>query len=95
MSENKVNKKNTTEQNDPLFHDTWRLLKNYRDAVWNLELAVQQVRTTFQIEYGSTIEEFLDSIYLAGADVGGYKVGKLCKKYRKKQQNVDTPDFCC
>ena len=44
MSENKVNKNITTEQDDPLFHDTWRLLKNYRDAVWNLELAVQQVR---------------------------------------------------
>ena len=58
-------------EENPLFHDTWKLLKNYRDAVWNLELAVQQVRSTFEIEYGSSIEEFLDSIYLAGADIGG------------------------
>lgn len=86
MSENKVNKKNTTEQNDPLFHDTWRLLKNYRDAVWNLELAVQQVRTTFQIEYGSTIEEFLDSIYLAGADVGGTKLESYAKSIERSNK---------
>ncbi len=53
----------------PLFHDTWKLLKKYRDVVWSLELSVQQVRNSFQIEFGSSIEDFLDSIYLAGADV--------------------------
>ena len=35
----------------PRYHDTWRLLKKYRDVVWSLELSVQQVRTQFQIEY--------------------------------------------
>ena len=34
----KLSKKILTEDN-PLSHDTWKLLKNYRDAVWNLELA--------------------------------------------------------
>jgi hypothetical protein len=64
----------TTKYDGPLYHDTWKLLKNYRDAVWNLELAVQQVRNNFEIEYGSRIEEFLGSIYLAGADIGGTKL---------------------
>ena len=41
---------------NPLFHDTWKLLKNYRDAVWNLELAVRQVKRDFEIEYGKSIE---------------------------------------
>lgn len=40
-------KKYATVEENPLYHDTWALLKNYRDAVWNLELAVQQVRNTF------------------------------------------------
>jgi len=57
--------------NDPLFHNTWKLLKSYRDVVWSLELSVQQVRNKFQIEYGNSIEDFLDSIYLAGADLSG------------------------
>lgn len=56
---------------NPLYHDTWKLLKKYRDVVWGLELSVQQVRNRFEIEYGSTIEDFLDSIYLAGADLSG------------------------
>lgn len=56
---------------NPLYHDTWRLLKKYRDVVWSLELSVQQVRSRFEIEFGSSVEEFLDSIYLAGADLTG------------------------
>ena len=53
---------------NPLYHDTWKLLRKYRDVVWSLELSVQQVRSKFQIEYGSSIEDFLESIYLAGVD---------------------------
>lgn len=56
---------------NPLYHDTLKLLQKYRDVVWSLELSIQQVRNKFEIEYGSTIEEFLDSIYLAGADLSG------------------------
>lgn len=58
-------------KDDPLYHDTWKLLKKYRDVVWSLELSVQQVRNRFEIEYGNTIEDFLDSVYLAGADLAG------------------------
>ena len=58
---------NTAAEN-PLYHDTWLLLKKYRDVVWSLELSVQQVRRQFQIEFGSSIEDFLESIYLAGVD---------------------------
>lgn len=56
---------------DPRYHDTWRLLKKYRDVVWSLELSVQQLKNQFEIEYGSSIEEFLESVYLAGADLRG------------------------
>ena len=45
-----------------------------RDRVWSLELSVQQVRSKFQIEYGSSIEDFLESIYLAGADLSGSEI---------------------
>ena len=59
---------------NPLYHDTWKLLKKYRDVVWSLELSVQQVRSKFEIEYGSSVEEFLESIYLAGADLSGSNI---------------------
>lgn len=51
---------------NPLYHDTWKLLQKYRDVVWSMELSVQQVKISFEKEYGQTIDEFLDSIYSAG-----------------------------
>ena len=54
MPNTRPNKNIPTDQENPLFHDTWKLLKNYRDAVWNLELAVQQVRSTFEIQKADT-----------------------------------------
>ena len=68
----KTDKRNV--QGDARYHDTWKLLKKYRDVVWSLELSVQQIKSQFQIEYGSSIEDFLDSIYMAGADLGGTQI---------------------
>lgn len=68
----KNDKRNT--QGDSRYHDTWKLLKKYRDVVWSLELSVQQIKSQFQIEYGSSIEDFLDSIYMAGADLSGTQI---------------------
>ena len=59
---------------DPRYHNTWKLLKKYRDVVWSMELSVQQLKKEFEIEYGSTIDDFLESVYLAGADLGGSKI---------------------
>ena len=59
---------------DSRYHDTWRLLKKYRDVVWSLELSVQQVKKEFEIEFGSSIDDFLESVYLAGADLGGTRI---------------------
>ena len=56
---------------DPRYHDTWKLLKQYRDVVWSMEVSVTQLKNEFQVEYGSSIEDFLDTAYLAGADLSG------------------------
>lgn len=63
-----MKKQVNTPQEDPLYHDTWTLLRKYRDVVWSLELSVRRVQKKFEIEYGKSIEDFLDSIYLAGVD---------------------------
>ena len=56
---------------DPRYHDTRKLLRKYRDVTWSLELSVQKLKNRFHVEYGTDIEEVLDSVYLAGADLGG------------------------
>ena len=86
MPNNRQNKNIPTEQENPLFHNTWKLLKNYRDAVWNLELAVQQVKNTFELEYNSTIDDFLDSMYLAGAELGGTKLESYARSIERSNK---------
>ena len=56
-------------ENNPLYHDTYKLLRCYRDSTYSLMVAVRQVEIQFQLEYNTSVDEFLDSIYAAGADL--------------------------
>ena len=78
--------KHTEKQEDSRYHDTWRLLKKYRDVVWSMELSVQQVKKEFEIEFGSSIDDFLDSVYLAGADLGGTKIENHARCIERSNQ---------
>ena len=77
---------------NPLYHDTWKLLKKYRDVVWSLELSIQQVRNRFEIEYGKSIEEFLDSVYLAGADLAGSDIEHHAKCMERSNRMLKLLD---
>ena len=63
-----ANKKQLEIKEKPEYHNTYLLLRKYRDVVWSLELSVQKVKNKFRMEMGSSIEDFLDSVYLAGVD---------------------------
>ncbi len=63
--------KNNSVETDSRYHDTWRLLKKYRDVVWSMELSVQQLSKEFENEYECSIDDFLESVYMAGADLSG------------------------
>ena len=71
---------------DQRFHDTYLLLKKYRDVVWGLELSVQQVKRRFQMEVGSSIEDFLESIYLAGVDFADNGIEEQARSIEKSYQ---------
>lgn len=78
--------KQLNEKENPLYHDTWILLRKYRDVVWSLELSVQQVRRQFQIEFGSSIEDFLESIYLAGVDFADTGIQEHARSIERSYQ---------
>jgi len=78
--------KRAKKEQDSRYHDTWRLLKKYRDVVWSMELSIQQVKKEFEIEFGSTIEDFLESVYLAGADLGGTKIESHARCIERSNQ---------
>ena len=77
MAKNRLPAADVTE--DPHYHDTWTLLRKYRDVVWSLEVSVRQIRNRFRIDYGKTIEDFLESVYLAGADLSGTELEHQAK----------------
>ena len=75
-----------------LYHDTWTLLRKYRDVVWSLELSVQKVRRQFQIEYGSSIEDFLESIYIAGVELDGTDIAEQAKSIERSTKMLKLVD---
>lgn len=77
---------------NPMYHDTWKLLKKYRDVVWSLEISVQHVRAKFEIEYGTSIEDFLDSTYLAGADLAGSDIEHHAKCIERSHEMLKLLD---
>ena len=82
-------KRNHDVTDNKYYHDTWQLLKRYRDVVWSLELSVQQVKKSFEIEYGTSIEEFLDSIYMAGADLSGTKIEQQARSIERSHKMLN------
>lgn len=86
----KRKEKNVTE--DPRYHDTRRLLRKYRDVTWSLELSVQQMRNQFHVEYGTSVEEFLESIYLAGADLSGTELEHHAKCIERSHKMLKLLD---
>lgn len=80
-------------RDDPRYHDTRKLLKKYRDVTWSLELSVQKLKNQFNVEYGTSIEDFLDTVYLAGADLGGTELehhAQCIERSHKMLQLLDS-----
>ena len=50
-----------TPEENPRFHDTYQFLRRYRDATYSLKVVVHQMENHFKVQYGSSIDEFLDS----------------------------------
>lgn len=76
-------------EDNPLYHNTYRLLKIYRDAVWSLELSAQQVRKDFELQYGQSVEDFLNSVYYAGADLGGTDIESQARTMQRTQKMLN------
>lgn len=81
------NNENNVSDN-PLYHNTWKLLQKYRDVVWSLELSVQQVKNSFQIEYGNNIEDFLEMVYIAGANISGTSIEHHAKCIERSSKMI-------
>ena len=78
-------------EDNPLYHDTYKLLRCYRDSTYSLKVAVRQVEIQFQLEYKTSIDEFLDSIYTAGADLTGSQIEEWAKSISRSNKMIKSP----
>lgn len=92
MKKDKSRQFEETASEDPLFHDTWKLLRKYRDVVWSLELSIQHLKKSFEIDFGSSIDEFLDSVYLAGVEFGDTKIEHHAKCIERSNKMIKMLD---
>ena len=47
------------------YHDVIKLFKIYRAVNWQMQIKINQVKRRFHMEYGTDVDEFLESIYQA------------------------------
>lgn len=80
-------------EDNPLFHDTYKLLRNYRDAVWSVEVSNLDLQAEFRAEYGVPIDACLDALGAVGADLNGTRIeshARSLDRSRKMLALIDT-----
>lgn len=81
-----------TPEEDPRFHDTYQFLRHYRVATYSLKVVVHQLENQFRVQYGTSIDEFLDSIYAAGADLTGSDIEERAKSIERSNRMLKLLD---
>lgn len=79
-------------EEDPRFHDTYKFLRKYRDATYSLKVVVHQMETQFRMKYGTSVDEFLDSIYSAGAELSGDDIEERAKSIERSNRMLKMLD---
>ena len=77
---------------DERYHDTLLLFKKYRDIVWSLSVSVEHAKSDFRECFGESIEDFLDSVYVAGADLSGTEIEERAKCIDRSNKMLNLVD---
>ena len=77
------------EREEYLYHNTEKLLKKYRDIVWNIEVATIQCEEDFKKEMDCSIEEFLDMPYKVMDDLKGSATEKQMKVLARNKKMIE------
>lgn len=77
---------------DARYHDTLLLLQKYRDVVWSLSVSVEQAKSDFRDCFGENIDDFLESVYVAGADLSGTEIEERAKCIERSNKMLKLLD---
>ena len=61
-------------------------------SVWSLELSVRRAKKKFEVEYGKSIEDFLESIYIAGVDFKESGIEQHAQSIERSYQMLQLVD---
>lgn len=76
----------------PFYHDTWKLLKNYRDVAWNLELSNLDLQAEFRAEYGVIAHEGTDSLALDDNFISNTRISSFARSLERSQKMMHLLD---
>ena len=76
----------------PFYHDTWKLLKNYRDVAWNLEIADLDLQAEMRAEYGTAEGGSLAALTEAGADLHGTRIESFARSLERSRKMMQLLD---
>lgn len=73
----------------PFYHDTWKLLKNYRDVAWNLELANLDLQAEFRAEFGSSDSESVEIRASAGSEITSTRLESFERSLQRSRKMMN------
>ena len=77
----------------PFYHNTLKLLQNYRDVNWSLEVSAQNLQSEFRAEYGGTSADYVDDLTISGDKGAATRIEGLTfslDKSRRMMQLVNS-----
>lgn len=88
---NQKNNHSTVEQ-DSRYHNTRKFLDHYRDATYSLKVVVRHLENEFKMQYGQSIDEFLDSVYMAGMDLADCEIQEHTRSIERSNKMLKLLD---
>jgi len=79
-------------EDDSRFHVTYKFLRQYSDATYSLKEVVRQMESQFRLKYGTSVDDFLDSIYVAGAELTCSDIAERAKSIDRNNKMLELLD---
>ena len=86
-------KRKTIPEQHLFYHNTLKLLQNYRDVNWSLEVSAQNLQSEFRAEYSGASVEYVDDLTITGDKNAAARIEGLTlslDKSRRMMQLVDS-----
>ena len=82
-------KRKTIPEQHLFYHNTLKLLQNYRDVNWSLEVSAQNLQSEFRAEYGGTSADYVDDLTINGDKNAAARIEGLTLSLDKSRRMME------